>query len=146
METQVDPIVSTLITSLIVALVPVLISALIWLARTAIGYLKARATAEQFAILTQVASAAVAAVEQTLASKAGKDKKAAALALVRGTLLSKGIRLDEGAIEAAVEAAVYHELGIKLDAPDMDSNLVDFGTAIQLEDAPVAGDDENSVA
>ena len=146
METQVDPIVSTLVTSLIVALVPVLIGALAWLARTAVSYLKARATAEQFAILTQVASAAVAAVEQTLGSKAGKDKKAAALVLVRGTLLSKGIRLDEGAIEAAVEAAVYHELGVQLSVPDMESRLVDFGTAVQLEDAPVAGDDDENVA
>jgi hypothetical protein len=49
----------------------------------------------------------VASINQTLASKAGEEKKTAALALVRSECAKRGIKLDEEAIGNAVEAAVY---------------------------------------
>jgi LL-H family phage holin len=113
-----DGLLSQLATALVVALVPVIIGALGWIARSLVSYLKARASAEQLAILQQVAGAAVAAVEQTLRSEKGQAKKEAALALVRSTLLARGIRLDEAAIEAAIEAAVYKELGLTITLPE----------------------------
>lgn len=113
-----DTLLSQLATALVVALVPVLIGALGWVARSVVAYLKTRATREQLAILQQVATAAVSAVEQTLRSKKGQEKKDAALALVRSTLLARGIKLDEAAIEAAIESAVFSELGLKITLPE----------------------------
>jgi hypothetical protein len=49
----------------------------------------------------------VASINQTLSSKAGEEKKQAALALVRSECAKRGIKLDEVAIGNAVEAAVY---------------------------------------
>jgi LL-H family phage holin len=102
-----DPFVSDLINALIIALVPVVIGALGWLGNAAIGYLKARMAAEHYAMLERIASATVASIEQTLKTKAGEDKKQAAIALVRAECAKRGIRLDEEAIGNAVEAAVY---------------------------------------
>lgn len=102
-----DPFVSDLINALIVALVPVVIGALGWLANSVIGYLKARMAAEHYAMLEKIAAATVASVEQTLKSKAGEEKKQAAIALVRAECAKRGIALDEEAIGNAVEAAVY---------------------------------------
>jgi LL-H family phage holin len=102
-----DPFVSDLINALIIALVPVVIGALGWLGNAAIGYLKARMAAEHYAMLERIASSTVASIEQTLKTKAGEDKKQAAIALVRAECAKRGIRLDEEAIGNAVEAAVY---------------------------------------
>ena len=103
----VDPFVSDLINTLIVALVPVGIGALGFLARALIDYLKARMGAEQYRIIEMVAATTVASLEQSLKGKAGQEKKDAALALVRAECLKRGIKLDESAIESAIEAAVY---------------------------------------
>lgn len=132
-----DPFLSQLATAFVLALVPVAVGALGYVAKSVVAYLKARATAEQLKVLQQLASAAVSAVEQTLASKKGQEKKAAALALVRSTLLSRGITLDEAAIEAAIESAVYQELGVKIELPaDFDApKLVDALATPKLADA-----------
>ena len=104
-----NPIISDLLNALVVGLVPVAIGALGWLANTVINYLKARMSAEQFAMLEALARTAVQSVEQTLQTEAGEAKKAAALALVKGECLKRGWSLDDDAIGAAIEAAVYQE-------------------------------------
>ena len=58
-------------------------------------------------MLEKIAAATVASVNQTLSTKAGEEKKAAALALVRSECAKRGIQLDETAIINAIEAAVY---------------------------------------
>jgi LL-H family phage holin len=102
-----DQFYSDLVNAIIVALVPVAIGALGWLANSVIGYLKARMAAEHYAMLEKIAASTVAAVNQTLNSKAGEEKKQAAIALVRAECAKRGIKLDEEAIGNAVEAAVY---------------------------------------
>jgi hypothetical protein len=104
-----DPFVSDLINALIVALIPVGIGALGWIARSVIGYLKARIDAEHYQMLEKIAAATVASLSQTLATQPGEEKKAAAVALVRAECAKRGITLDEAAISTAIEAAVYRE-------------------------------------
>lgn len=102
-----DQFYSDLINAFILALVPVAIGAFGWLANALINYLKARMATEHYAMLEKIASATVAAVSQTLNSKAGEEKKAAAIALVRAECAKRGIKLNEEEISNAVEAAVY---------------------------------------
>ena len=102
-----DQFYSDLINTLIVALVPVAIGALGYLANQVINLIKANISREQYAMLEKIAAATVASVNQTLSSKAGEEKKQAALALVRSECAKRGIKLDEEAIGNAVEAAVY---------------------------------------
>ena len=104
-----DPFVSDLINALLVALIPVAIGALGWIARSVIGYLKARINTEHYQMLEQIAGTTVASISQTLATKAGAEKKAAAVALVRAECAKRGLSLDEDAISTAIEAAVYRE-------------------------------------
>jgi hypothetical protein len=87
--------------------VPVVIGALGYLANEVIKLLQANVSREQYAMLEKIAAATVASINQTLASKAGEEKKAAALSLVRSECAKRGIKLDEEAIGNAVEAAVY---------------------------------------
>ena len=102
-----NSLTNEIVNTLIIALVPVGIGALGWLARSVINYLKARLAAEHYALVEQIAASTVAAINQTLNSKAGEEKKAAAIALVRAECAKRGITLDEDAIGNAVEAAVY---------------------------------------
>jgi hypothetical protein len=51
----------------------------------------------------------VRSIEQTLGTEEGEAKKAAALALVKSECLKRGYKLDDAAIGAAIEAAVYQE-------------------------------------
>jgi len=102
-----DPLVNDLLNALIVGLVPVAIGALGYLANEIIKLIQANVSREQYAMLEKIAAATVASINQTLASKAGEEKKTAALALVRSECAKRGIKLDEEAIGNAVEAAVY---------------------------------------
>jgi LL-H family phage holin len=102
-----DQFYSDLINTLIVALVPVAIGALGYLANQVINLIKTNISREQYAMLEKIAAATVASINQTLSSKAGEEKKQAALALVRSECAKRGIKLDEEAIGNAVEAAVY---------------------------------------
>lgn len=102
-----DPLISDLLNALIVALVPVVIGALGYLANEVIKLIQANVSREQYAMLEKIAAATVASINQTLSSKAGIEKKEAALALVRSECAKRGIKLDEEAIGNAVEAAVY---------------------------------------
>ena len=102
-----DPFINDLINAVIIALVPVAIGALGYLGKQVISALKMRMTAEQYAMLEKIAASTVASVNQTLSTKAGEEKKAAALALVRSECAKRGIQLDETAIINAIEAAVY---------------------------------------
>lgn len=104
-----DPLVNDLINALIVALVPVAIGALGYVGKSVIQYLKARLAAEHYVMVEKIAAATVASIEQTLKTKAGEEKRAAAIALVRAECAKRGITLDETAIGNAVEAAVYRE-------------------------------------
>jgi len=102
-----NSLTNEIINALIVALVPVGIGALGWLAKSVVNYLKARLAAEHYALVEQIAASTVAAINQTLSTKAGEEKRAAAIALVRAECAKRGITLDEDAIGNAVEAAVY---------------------------------------
>lgn len=102
-----DPFVSDIVNALIVALVPVVIGGLGYLANEVIKLIQANVSREQYAMLEKIAAATVASINQTLSSKAGEEKKQAALALVRDECAKRGIKLDEQAIGNAVEAAVY---------------------------------------
>jgi LL-H family phage holin len=104
-----NPIISDLLNALIVGLVPVAIGALGYLGKQVIDFLQARMGAEQFAMVEALARTAVRSIEQTLGTEEGEAKKAAALALVKSECLKRGYKLDDAAIGAAIEAAVYQE-------------------------------------
>lgn len=103
---------SDLVSQFLVAMVPVAIGALAYLGKQLISWIKSKTSAEQYALLQSLAVQAVKAAEQTMKSKPGQEKKAAALAVVRSALLSRGIKIDESAVSAAIEAAVYAEVGV----------------------------------
>ena len=104
-----NPLINDLLNALIIGLVPVAIGALGYVGKQIIGYLKARMGAEQFAMVEALARTAVRSIEQTLGTEEGEAKKAAALALVKSECLKRGYKLDDAAIGAAIEAAVYQE-------------------------------------
>lgn len=104
-----NPLVNDLLNALIIGLVPVAIGALGYLGKQLINYLQARMSTEQFAMVEAIARTAVRSVEQTLGTEEGEAKKAAALALVTAECLKRGFKLDNAAIGAAIEAAVYQE-------------------------------------
>jgi LL-H family phage holin len=104
-----NPLINDLLNALIIGLVPVAIGALGYVGNQVIGYLKARMGAEQFAMVEALARTAVRSIEQTLGTEEGEAKKAAALALVKSECLKRGYKLDDAAIGAAIEAAVYQE-------------------------------------
>jgi LL-H family phage holin len=104
-----DPFASDLVNALIMALVPVAVGALGYLAKQLITLVKANISKEQYRMVEALASAAVRSIEQTLRSKAGLEKREAAMALVRAECMKRGITLDEQAIATAIEAAVYQE-------------------------------------
>jgi len=104
-----NPLMSDLLNALIVALVPVAIGALGYLGKQLVDYLQARMSTEQFAMVEALARTAVRSIEQTLGTEEGEAKKDAALALVKAECLKRGYRLDDAAIGAAIEAAVYQE-------------------------------------
>jgi LL-H family phage holin len=104
-----NPLINDLLNALIIGLVPVAIGALGYVGKQVIGYLKARMGAEQFAMVEALARTAVRSIEQTLGTEEGEAKKAAALALVKSECLKRGYKLDDAAIGAAIEAAVYQE-------------------------------------
>jgi LL-H family phage holin len=104
-----NPLISDLLNALIVGLVPVAIGALGYLGKQLVDYLQARMSTEQFAMVEALARTAVRSIEQTLGTEEGEAKKTAALALVKAECLKRGYRLDDAAIGAAIEAAVYQE-------------------------------------
>lgn len=111
-----NTIVSEVATQLIIALVPVLIGALAFIAKEVYSWVKSRVTVQHMVILEQLAASAVSAIEQTLKTSAGKEKKEAALAICRQALLKRGIKLDEEQIAAAIEAEVYsRKIGFTLE-------------------------------
>ena len=104
-----NPLISDLLNALIVGLVPVAIGALGYLGKQLVDYLQARMSTEQFAMVEALAHTAVRSIEQTLGTEEGEAKKDAALALVKAECLKRGYKLDDAAIGAAIEAAVYQE-------------------------------------
>ena len=104
-----NPLISDLLNALIVGLVPVAIGALGYLGKQLVDYLQARMSTEQFAMVEALARTAVRSIEQTLGTEEGEAKKTAALALVKAECLKRGYKLDDAAIGAAIEAAVYQE-------------------------------------
>lgn len=111
-----NTIVSEIATQAVIALVPVLIGALAFIAKEVYSWIKSRVTVQHMVILEQLASSAVSAIEQTLKTSAGKEKKEAALAICRQALLKRGIKLDEEQIAAAIEAEVYsRKIGFSLE-------------------------------
>lgn len=104
-----NPLISDLLNALIIGLVPVAIGALGYVGKQVVNYLQARMGAEQFAMVEALARTAVRSIEQTLSTEEGEAKKGAALALVKAECLKRGYKLDDAAIGAAIEAAVYQE-------------------------------------
>lgn len=111
----VNPVLSEFVTQFVIACVPLLVGGIAYAGKQLVNYVKSRTSAEQYALLERLARQAVQAVEQTLATQPGKEKRAAAIAAVRGALLSKGIKLGEDAIASAVESAVYANTGVVLE-------------------------------
>lgn len=105
---------SDLSTQFLLAMVPVVIGAIAYIARQLVAWIKSKTSAEQYALIESLAAQAVKAAEQTMKTRPGQEKKAAALSVVRSALLAKGIKVDETAISAAIEAAVYAEFGVRL--------------------------------
>jgi LL-H family phage holin len=111
-----SPVLSEIATQLVIAMVPVLVGALAFIAREVYSWIKSRVTVQHMIILEQLAASAVSAIEQTLKTSAGKEKKEAALAICRQALLKRGIKLDEEQIAAAIEAEVYsRKIGFTLE-------------------------------
>ena len=110
-----NELLNTFLNTLIIAMVPVIIGGLGFVGNAVIGYLKARTTKEQFALLQDLATQAVRAVQQTAKSDIGKAKLEQARVIVTAQLITKGINLDEAAITASIEAAVYKEFGTVVD-------------------------------
>lgn len=110
-----NPILSDFVTQFVLACIPLLVTGVAYVAKQVINYVKSKTSAEQYALLERLARQAVQAAEQTLKSKPGQEKRAAAIAAVRGALLSKGIKLDEEAIASAVESAVYAHTGVTIE-------------------------------
>ena len=104
-----NPLISDLLNALIVGLVPVAIGALGYLGKQVIDFLQARMSTEQFVMVEALARTAVRSIEQTLGTEEAEAKKTAALALVKAECLKRGYKLDDAAIGAAIEAAVYQE-------------------------------------
>ena len=129
---EANTFLSDLTTGLVVALIPVLIGALGWVARTVVTYVKARTTAAHYDLLRQLASAAVRASEQALKGRDGQTKLAAARSVVINALLSRGIRLDEEAVTAAIEASVWIEKGIFVEAEAATPVLADSIPAVDF--------------
>lgn len=129
---EANTFLSDLTTALVVTLVPVAVGALGWVARTVVTYLKARTTASHYEILRTLAAAAVRASEQALNGRDGQAKLAAAKAVVTNALLAKGIKLDEEAITAAIEASVWVEKGVFIDSESATPNLVDSIPAVDF--------------
>ena len=65
---------------------------------------KEKTTAEQQANIEYWVNVAVAAAEQLMQDKTGKDKKAFVLIFLR----QKGIKIDAEQLDTLIEAAVYH--------------------------------------
>jgi LL-H family phage holin len=129
---EANTFLSDLTTGLVVALIPVLIGALGWVARTAVTYIKARTSASHYDLLRQLASAAVRASEQALKGRDGQTKLRAAKSVVTNALLARGIKLDEEAITAAIEASVWVEKGIFIDAEAATPVLADSIPAVDF--------------
>jgi LL-H family phage holin len=129
---EANTFLSDLTTGLVVALIPVLIGALGWVARTVVTYVKARTTAAHYDLLRQLASAAVRASEQALKGRDGQTKLSAAKSVVTNALLAKGIVLSEEAIVAAVEASVWVEKGVFIEAESAAPVLVDSIPAVDF--------------
>jgi hypothetical protein len=129
---EANTFLSDLTTGLVVALIPVVIGALGWIARTIVTYVKARTTAAHYDLLRQLASAAVRASEQALKGRDGQTKLAAARSVVINALLSRGIRLDEEAVTAAIEASVWIEKGIFVEAEAATPVLADSIPAVDF--------------
>lgn len=111
-----NALASEFLTQFLVAAIPVAFGVLGYIAKQFVSWIKSRTSAEQYALLESLASQAVRAAEQTMKTRPGQEKRVAAIAVVRGALLSRGIKLDETAIVAAVEAAVYENFGIQVTA------------------------------
>ena len=129
---EANTFLSDLATGLVVALVPVVIGALGWVARAVVTHIKARTSAAHYDLLRQLASAAVRASEQALKGRDGQTKLAAARAVVTNALLAKGIKLDEEAITAAIEASVWVEKGVFVDAEAATPTLADALPAVDF--------------
>lgn len=78
-----------------------------------IPWVKTHMSAEQISILSGIAQTAVFAAEKIFGAKAGKDKKAYALELVKNWLAERNLTFDDTAIDAAIEAQVQ-QLGLDI--------------------------------
>lgn len=80
------------------------------IAKAIYSFLKSNTTANQFAMLEQLATSAVRTAEMGAIGGFVNDKKATALAVVNEGLKNAGIRnLSAEQIDAAIEAAVKYE-------------------------------------
>jgi LL-H family phage holin len=130
---------SQLATALVIAMVPVIVGGLGYLARSVIAFVKAKTSAEQYAMLEKLAAQAVLAAEQTMKNSAGAKKLEAAKAVVTNALLKRGIVIDEQQVIAAIEAAVYTET-LKVDFYGVDQGVSPAASLPEIAPAESAAD------
>ena len=107
MNLNVSDILTPELTTLIATTLITVIGALLTDAvRRLPGLIKSKTTAEQFDFLQSVATVAVQAAEQMHVAGYIMDKKGVAIGIVVRELAAKGIKVDQTAIDTAVEAAV----------------------------------------
>lgn len=101
---------SQIIETLIVLAIPVVVGLAAALTRVAIQLLRSRLTAQQFALLQEVVSNAVAAAEQTGLTLTAQQRKFEAVGRVRMALAGRGIDVDVSTLDSMIEAAVLREI------------------------------------
>ena len=116
-STLITPEVMTAVFQAILGLVLALVSAVL---AVGLRFLRTRLTAEQFNHLQDVAAMAVLAAEQLGYSQIVGDKKTAATEMASRELARRGIRVDAGSLDAAIEAAVMDAFNIaKVNEPTL---------------------------
>ena len=104
-----NKILETIIMVLVPILIPVLVAYLAALTRKTWAQAK-QAQPDLTYYLEQAASFAIAAAEQLKLAGIITDKKLYALQVAEDYLTAKGVTIDLHLIDAAIEAAVWHEL------------------------------------
>lgn len=103
-QTAISNLVTLLLTGLVTAI-----------AKSVYSLIKTHTTANQFAILYQIATAAVQASEQGALGGFVTDKKSAALQYANESLSAAGLKVSAEELSSAIEAAVLREFNPERD-------------------------------
>lgn len=98
-------------------LITVLVAVASFLGKALRDFIVQKAKPEQLRFLMDVATKAVRVAEQTGLSKTGEEKKAEAMAIAQTFLDAYGVKVSAAQLSAAIEAAVFVEIG-KIEVPE----------------------------